>query len=78
MSVYVDDMRPVTNKRRNWRYPDHCHMLADTDAELEAMAKRLQLDKSWRHGDHYDLTWGKRIRAIWCGAIPLSTREMDQ
>ena len=76
MSVYVDEMRLVWPKLRGWRYDRACHMLADTERELEAMARRLKLRRSWRHGDHYDLTANKRRQAVAAGAIELSAREM--
>lgn len=76
MSVYVDEMRLVWPKPRDWRYDRGCHMLADTNRELDAMARKLKLRKSWRHGDHYDLTASKRRQAVAAGAMELSSREM--
>ena len=84
MSIYVDDMRPVQTRptwfslirQRKWRYPEHCHMMADSDKELEEMARLCRLPNQWRHGNHYDLTANKRRLAIARGAIVISTREM--
>lgn len=73
MAVYVDEMRVVGPP---WRYRSSCHMMADTDRELEAMARWLGLRKDWRHGDHYDLTANKRRRAVAAGALELSARAM--
>lgn len=50
-------------------------MLADTDAELEAMARSLGLKPAWRHGDHYDLCQANKARAIALGARAITRRE---
>lgn len=76
MSVYVDEIRHVWPKLPGWRYEHACHMLADTERELEAMARKLKLRQNWRHGDHYDLTANKRRQAVAAGALELSAREM--
>lgn len=66
MAVYVDDMRaPV------WRMK-LCHMIADTDAELHAMAQRIGVARRWFQGDHYDVCLSKRGRAIDLGARPVT------
>jgi hypothetical protein len=31
-----------------------CHMIADTEAELHAMAARIGVARRWCQGDHYD------------------------
>lgn len=59
MSVYVDDMF-----LDGW-----CHMMADTDEELEGIARELKLKPRWRHGDHYDVRPRKRALAVKMGAI---------
>jgi len=76
MAVYVDDLRKTPPKFRpaKWRYDQACHMMADTEDELEAMARRLQLRKTWRHGDHYDLTAEKRRQALAAGALSITIR----
>lgn len=70
MSVYVDDYRA--------RYGRLVlsHMMADTDAELEGMARALGLDPSWKHGDHYDVCQSKKRRAIELGAVAVTAREI--
>lgn len=74
--VYVDDMLPTPPNCPPWRYRTSCHLMADTDAELEAFAKQLGLRQSWRHYDHYDLTQNKRRQAVEAGAMPITQREM--
>ena len=70
MSVYVDDaVMP-------WRGQRWAHLMADTLAELHAMAEALGIprrafqDKT--SGAHYDVTAPLREQAIALGAIPIS------
>ena len=80
MSVYVDNticysQEPagyVGRPRRNARW---AHMIADTEAELHAIAQRIGLRRAWFQGDHYDVIPTKRERAVRLGAIPLGRRE---
>jgi len=51
-------------------------MIADTEAELHAMAERVGLRREWYQGDHYDLHPATRTRALAAGAKEMSTREM--
>jgi hypothetical protein len=58
-----------------------CHMVADTEKELDAMAFELMLEKEWKQEPkretgigslvHYDISKSKRNEAIKMGAIPL-------
>ncbi len=72
MSVYVDQLRPREPKSRM----DSCHMVTDTDEELEAMATRLALHPHWRDRDHYDLDTYLRNTAIKYGAIEITARKL--
>ncbi len=77
MTVYVDDMRDIMGTSPpHWPSMTHCHMMADSDSELEEMAELIQLQRSWRHGDHYDLTKNTRRTAVKQGAVEITTREM--
>ncbi len=69
MTVYVDDMRA--------RFHDHimCHMIADTEAELHAMAAQIGIARRWYQGDHYDVTLDRRAQAIALGAREITWRE---
>lgn len=77
MGVYVDDaIWP-------WRGELWCHLVADTDAELDAFAERLGLERRWlQHKparpwlDHYDLPGYGRDRAVALGAVPVSRAEI--
>jgi hypothetical protein len=65
VSVYVDPPQPVPVgvNPRNWRWPEACHLIADTPEELEAFAKQIGLRKGWRQASdppHYDLTAKRR------------------
>lgn len=75
MTVYVDDMRmrhTVGTLDRIWS-----HMIADSPAELGAMARRLKLKEAWRQKaghwhEHFDVTDAVRDQAIALGAVPVS------
>ena len=73
MSVYVDDMQEGFGRMKM------CHMIADTDAELHAMAARIGVDRRWHQdkasGSHYDIALSKRALAVEGGAIEITWRE---
>lgn len=60
-----------------------CHMIADTDEELDGMADKIGVARRWkqhdpdkRNGsigalDHYDIAKSKRALAVKHGAVPL-------
>jgi len=81
MSVYVDPPTEyqqevkgyIGRSRERVRW---CHMIADTPAELHAMAGEIGLRREWvqssSRGDlHYDLVPTKRELAIKYGALAL-------
>ncbi len=70
MAVYVDDMRASVGRHIV------CHMLADTPAELVAIAAAIGLSPGWRHDDHYDVPMPQRSLAVAAGAIEVTQREM--
>jgi hypothetical protein len=77
VSVYVDDMRARYGRMIM------CHMLADTPAELHAMADRIGVARRWFQNKastpHYDIALSKRalavlpVRSRWSVAKPLSS-----
>lgn len=74
MAVYVDDMRAPYGRMVM------CHMIADSDEELHAMAAAIGVDRRWhqappRHDSHYDIALSKRALAIKAGAVPITLRE---
>ena len=78
MPVYVDDMHlyPMGQYGRM----KMSHMLADTDAELHAMADKIGVARRWhqappRHDSHYDIAMSKRSLALAKGAIPITLRQ---
>lgn len=83
MAVYVDALVNWGWKIRGRATPS-CHMFADTDDELHAMATAIGLKRSWaqRMSDplqmrrHYDLVPSKRAAAVESGAIEISLREV--
>lgn len=75
MTVYVDDMRARVGPMVM------CHMLADTDDELHAMADRIGVDRRWHNKppkastSHYDISLAKRAIAVAAGAVEITRRE---
>ncbi len=69
MTVYVDDMRTRLGRMIM------CHMIADTDAELHAMADKIGLKRKWFQGDHYDISLARRKRAVLNGAVVITQRQ---
>jgi hypothetical protein len=70
MTVYVD------KPQHRFGRMIMCHMLADTVAELHAMADRIGLKREWFQPysrPHYDLSKTKRAEAVAAGA-----REVDR
>jgi len=82
MTVYVDDMlREATVRngehvvRGRWS-----HLMADDSSELLTFGTRLGLRRAWLQKpgsplEHFDITAGKRLRAIGLGAVQISYGE---
>lgn len=74
MAVYVDDMRAPYGRMFM------CHMVADTDEELHAMAALIGVARRWHQKagtpqSHYDICLSKRAKAVAAGAIEITMRE---
>lgn len=74
MTVYVDDMRASYGRLIM------CHMIADTDDELHAMAAKIGVQRKWhqappKHRSHYDIALSKRALAVAAGAIEITWRQ---
>ena len=75
MAVYVDDMQAPYGRMKM------CHMLADTDDELHAMAARIGVARRWwqspekTSGSHYDIALSKRAIAVSLGAVQITLRQ---
>jgi len=77
VTVYVDDMAaPYKPAHRPGRTYVMCHMIADTEAELHAMADKIGVARKWYQGDHYDIAKSKRALAIEHGARAITTRQL--
>lgn len=68
MAVYVDDMRAPYGRMVM------CHMLADNDNELHAMAAQIGVARKWHQKpgtphSHYDICLSKRAKAVQLGAV---------
>jgi hypothetical protein len=77
MSVYVDDMRADYGRMKL------CHMMADTSAELHAMADTIRVARKWcQHPgtprEHYDICLSKRALAVKAGAKEITWRQMGE
>lgn len=78
MPCYVDPLFDTRGWSDNWPYPFACHLMADSDEELHALAGQLGLKRAWwqtrppHSVSHYDLTVRKRARAIELGAIEVT------
>lgn len=70
MSVYVDNARIPYGRMLM------CHMLADTDSELHAMARAIGVARRHYQGDHYDVCLSKQREAIKLGATLVGSREI--
>ncbi len=75
MTVYVDDMKAAFGRMVM------CHMLADTDEELHAMADIIGVARKWwqspakTSGSHYDISLTKRAVAVRHGAVEVTIRQ---
>ncbi|GJH00229.1 DUF4031 domain-containing protein [Paraburkholderia terrae] len=75
MTVYVDDMKAKFGRMVM------CHMLADTDDELHAMADTIGVARRWwqspakTSGSHYDIALSKRALAVEAGAVEITMRQ---
>ena len=75
MTVFVDDMRAKFGRLIM------CHMIADTDEELHAMAEVIGVARKWHQAppkvsnSHYDIALSKRALAVKHGAIEISWRQ---
>jgi hypothetical protein len=75
VTVYVDDMNAAYGRMKM------CHMLADSDEELHAMADRIGVARKWwqspakTSGSHYDIALSKKALAIAAGAVEITWRQ---
>lgn len=75
MTVYVDDMYAPFGRMKM------CHMIADTRAELDAMADTIGVARKWiqkagTYEEHYDVAMGARKKAVKAGAIEITTDKL--
>lgn len=73
MTCYIDNMfqHPMGRLGRMRM----SHMIADTQAELHALAGKIGLARRHFQGDHYDVCFERRELAIKFGAQPITMRQ---
>lgn len=70
MTVYVDSMMAPYGRMIM------CHMIADSEAELHAMAAAIGIQRRWYQSYHYDISKGKRALAVERGAVEVTMIEL--
>lgn len=70
MTVYVDDMRA------RLREMIMCHMIADSEDELHAMAESIGMERRRYQRDHYDIPLPMKLLALAGGAREISQRQL--
>ena len=76
MTVYVDTMKAKFGNMVM------CHMFADTDEELHAMADKIGIQRKWfqcppkASWRHYDIALSKRKLALSFGAEEMQWRDV--
>lgn len=75
MTVYVDDMRA------KFRHMVMCHMIADSEDELRAMADRIGVPlRYWqdkgKSRSHFDICLSKRASAVSKGAVEITAKQL--
>jgi Ser/Thr protein kinase RdoA (MazF antagonist) len=79
MATYVDGL-----VNYGWKLGRSCHLIGDELAELHEFARKLGLARQWFQGPgkastpHYDLTEGRRHRAVELGAVELERKAFVQ
>lgn len=68
--VYVD------NYRAKFGRMVMCHMIADSEEELHAMAAKIGVARRWYQGDHYDVCLAMRAKAVVEGAKEITARQL--
>lgn len=74
MTVYVDSMEAAYGRM------SMCHMIADTDEELHAMADKIGVARRWhqappKHDSHYDIAQSKKRLAVAAGAVEITWKQ---
>ena len=85
MSAYVDTLQARDDPRKAGSRLFRCHLVADSRAELDAIALRLELrpirvrvsTEPVRGIPYYMITDTERDRAVSLGAVPLLRSEMQ-
>jgi hypothetical protein len=79
VSVYVDDM--YKHEIGEFSRMKMSHMVADSHAELLAMADTIGVARRWiqypgTDREHFDICMSKRAKAVAAGAVEITMREL--
>ena len=71
----------IDNYNAGFRGMIMCHMMADTEEELDAMAEAVGLRREWKQvhpkrRPHYDICKAKKAKALALGAQEITCHEM--
>lgn len=77
MAVYVDEARHPYGRMMM------CHMMADTTAELLAMADAIGVARRWLQKpdtpyEHFDISKGMREKAVKAGASVVTSKDLGR
>ncbi len=75
MAAYVNKLR------RRFGGLAFCHLLADTEEELHAIAARIGVDSRLFQGEkipHYDISQAKRALALAAGAVEIDRDRLAE
>jgi hypothetical protein len=70
VTAYVDDARNRLGRMVC------CHMAADSEEEMHALAAAVGCRREWSQGWHYDLAAPRRRAAVLLGAAEVTARDM--
>lgn len=79
MAVYVDNMNETA--LGEFGRMKMSHMIADTRAELMAMAEKIGVQAKWIQkagapNEHFDIAQGKRALAVQAGAVEVTMYDL--
>jgi hypothetical protein len=71
MSIFIDNYNGTF--KGTFKGMLMCHMVADSDKELDKMAYKVGIEIKWKQEDHYDVCLSKKKLAIKYGVKEVTT-----